>query len=108
MGMSFGMPHLPGVGSFRKAHLYPDRISAINTGKTPNGSLLPSKTDVRDSVMGAALDGVVQRLVALRGAFDGLVKNGKIRPCGWRAIAIQVTVLNMNSRFPRRFNRSSL
>jgi hypothetical protein len=32
--------------------------------------------------MRAALDGIVQRLVALRGAFDDLLKTGEIRPCG--------------------------
>lgn len=59
-----------------------ETISAINTGKTPSGSLLPSKADVQDPAVRAALDSVVQRLVALRGAFDDLVKKGEIRPCG--------------------------
>jgi hypothetical protein len=59
-----------------------ETISAINPGKTPHGTQLPSKADVRDPAIRAALDGVVQRLVALRGAFDDLVKKGEIRPCG--------------------------
>lgn len=59
-----------------------ETISAVNTGKTPSGTQLPSKADVGDAAMRAALDGVVQRLVALRGAFDDLVKKGEIRPCG--------------------------
>jgi hypothetical protein len=59
-----------------------ETISAINTGKTPSGSLLSSKADVRDPAVRAALDSVVQRLVALRGSFDDLVKKGEIRPCG--------------------------
>ncbi len=59
-----------------------ETISAINTGKTPSGAQLPSKADVRDPAMRAALDNVVQRLVALRGAFDDLLKKGEIRPCG--------------------------
>lgn len=59
-----------------------ETISAINTGKAPSGSLLFSKSDVRDPAVRTALDNVVQRLVALRGAFDDLVKKGEIRPCG--------------------------
>jgi len=59
-----------------------ETISAINTGKTPSGTQLPSKADVRDPAMRAVLDGVVQRLVALRAAFDDLLKSGEIRPCG--------------------------
>lgn len=59
-----------------------ETISAINTGKTPSGTQLPSKADVRDPAMRAALDSVVQRLVALRSAFDDLLKKGEIRPCG--------------------------
>ena len=59
-----------------------ETISAINTGKTPSGTQLPSKADLRDPAMRAALDGVVHRLVALRGAFDELVKKGDIRHCG--------------------------
>lgn len=59
-----------------------ETISAINTGKTPSGTQLTSKADVRDPAMRAALDGVVQQLVALRGAFDDLLKTGEIRPCG--------------------------
>ena len=59
-----------------------ETIAAINTGRTPSGTQLPSKADVGDPAIRAALDGVVQRLVALRGAFDDLVKKGEIRPCG--------------------------
>lgn len=59
-----------------------ETISAINTGKTRSGRQMPSKADVGDQAIRAALDGVVQRLVALRGAFDDLVKTGEIRPCG--------------------------
>ena len=59
-----------------------ETISAINTGKSPSGTQLPSKDDVADPAMRAALDGVVQRLAALRGALDDLVKKGEIRPCG--------------------------
>jgi hypothetical protein len=59
-----------------------ETISTINTGRTPSGTQLPSKADLRDPAMRAALDGVVERLVALRGAFDDLLKKGKIRPCG--------------------------
>lgn len=59
-----------------------ETISAINTGKTPSGTQIPFKAGVHDPAARAALDGVVQRLVALRGAFDDLVKKGEIRPCG--------------------------
>jgi len=59
-----------------------ETTSAINTGKTPSGTQLPSKADVRDPTIRAALDSVVECLVALRGAFDDLLKNGNIRPCG--------------------------
>jgi hypothetical protein len=59
-----------------------ETISVISTGKTPSGSVLPSKADIRDSTARAALDNVIQHLVALRGAFDDLVKKGEIRPCG--------------------------
>lgn len=59
-----------------------EAISAIHTGKMPGGAQLPSKNDVRDPTMRAALDDVVQRLVALGGAFDNLLKESEIRPCG--------------------------
>lgn len=59
-----------------------ETISTINTGKMPSGTQLPSRADVGDPAIRAALDGVVQRLVALRGAFDDLLKQGEIRPCG--------------------------
>jgi hypothetical protein len=58
-----------------------ETISTINSGKTGSGTL-PSKSDVRDPAIRAALDGVVQRLVALRAAFDDLLRQGEIRPCG--------------------------
>jgi hypothetical protein len=59
-----------------------ETISAINTGKTSSGTQLPSKADIRDPAIRTALDGVVQRLVTLRGAFDDFLKRGEIRPCG--------------------------
>lgn len=59
-----------------------ETISAINTGKTPSGTQLMSKADIRDPAIRAALEGVVQRLVALRSAYDHLLKGGEIRPCG--------------------------
>ncbi len=59
-----------------------ETISIINTGKTLSGTQLASKAYVRDSALRSALDGVVQRLVALRGAFDELLRRGEIRPCG--------------------------
>ena len=59
-----------------------ETISAINTGNVPSGTQLPSKADVGDPAMRTALDGIVRRLVALRGAFDDLLSKGDIRPCG--------------------------
>ncbi len=59
-----------------------EAIEAINTGNTPYGSHLGSKADLRDPAIREALDGVVQRLVALRGGFDELVRRGEIRHCG--------------------------
>ena len=61
-----------------------ETIAAINTGRTPGGAQLPSKSDVRDPAIRQALENVVQRLVALRVAFDELVKSGEIRNCGCR------------------------
>lgn len=71
-----------------------EAISAINTGKTPSGTQLQSKADIRDPATRAALDGVVQRLVALRAAFDDLVKNSEIRPCGCREPDCPVHILS--------------
>lgn len=59
-----------------------ETIAAISTGKTPTGTQLPSKAGIGDAAIRTALDDVVRRLVALRSAFDDLVKNGEIRPCG--------------------------
>ena len=61
-----------------------EAIEAINTGEMPFGSRLGSKMDVRDPTIRTTLDGVVQRLVALRGAFDELMRRGKIRRCDCR------------------------
>lgn len=59
-----------------------EAVAAINTGKTPSGAQLTSKAEVRDASVRAALDAVVGRLVALRAAFDELLRSGDIRPCG--------------------------
>jgi hypothetical protein len=59
-----------------------ETVAAINTGKTPNGTQLPSKADMCDPAIRAKLDVVVERLVALRTAFDELLRTGEIRPCG--------------------------
>src|SRR5690606_6228538 len=72
--------HESSLPGFRAA--IAEAISVINTGRHPNGAQLPSKADVRDATIRSALDGVVQGLVALRAAFDELVKKGEIRPCG--------------------------
>lgn len=59
-----------------------ETIATINTGKTTNGIQLPSKNDVRDPTVRATLDLMVERLVALRAAFDALVRSQDIRHCG--------------------------
>jgi hypothetical protein len=59
-----------------------ETISIINTGGTPGGTQSPSKANLHDPAIRAALDSIVQRLVALRGAFDKLLREGEIRPCG--------------------------
>jgi hypothetical protein len=59
-----------------------ETIAIINTGVTPSGKQLPSKHDVHDPEIQAKLDAVVEGLVALRSAFDDLLRSNEIRPCG--------------------------
>jgi hypothetical protein len=59
-----------------------ETIATINTGKTPSGTQLPAKNEVRDPTIREGLDGVVERLVALRSAFDELLRTNEIRHCG--------------------------
>lgn len=58
-----------------------EAISRINTGRMPNGKQLPSKADVGDPAIHAALDNIVRHLVSLRATFDDLLKRGDIRRC---------------------------
>jgi hypothetical protein len=59
-----------------------EAIETINTGKTPQGTQLPSKADVGDRSVRANLDAVVAQLTSLRATFDRLVRAGEIRHCG--------------------------
>lgn len=59
-----------------------ESIAAINTGRLPDGTQSASKTDLRDPELRAALDGIVERLVALRAAYDDLLRRKEIQPCG--------------------------
>ncbi len=59
-----------------------ETIATINTGKTPSGTQLSSKNHVRDAAIRAKLDRVVETLVALRAAFDELLRTEEIRHCG--------------------------
>jgi hypothetical protein len=59
-----------------------ETIATINTGKTPHGIQLPSKTEVRDRTVRAKLEAVVEQLAGLRATFDRLVRSGEIRHCG--------------------------
>jgi hypothetical protein len=59
-----------------------EAIETLNTGKTPQGALLPSKVQIRDDGLRARVDEIVEALVALRATFDGLRRRGEIRGCG--------------------------
>jgi hypothetical protein len=64
---------------FRKA--IAETIDTLNTGRTPSGKVLPSKMDIADKTIQKAIDGLVQRLVALRSAFEDLLRRKEIRHC---------------------------
>jgi hypothetical protein len=59
-----------------------ETIETLNTGKTPQGTLLPSKGQIGNARLRARVDEMVEALVALRASFDGLIRRGEIRPCG--------------------------
>ena len=59
-----------------------ETIETINTGKTPQGTRLPSKGHVQDRAVRAKLDTLVERLAGLRATFDRLSRAGEIRHCG--------------------------
>lgn len=64
---------------FRKA--IGETIDTLNTGKTPSGKVLPSKNDIADKATQKAIDRLVERLVALRAAFENLLRKKEIRHC---------------------------
>lgn len=59
-----------------------ETIAVINTGHGQTRTSPPSKLMLRDPDVRAKLDAVVERLVALRAAFDELLRTGDIRHCG--------------------------
>lgn len=59
-----------------------ETIDTLNTGRKTTGRVLPSKNAVRDPALRASLDGLVERLVGLRAAYDWLVARGEVRACG--------------------------
>lgn len=80
-----------------------ETVAAINMGKTPGGTQLPSKADIRDPAIRGTLDAVVERLVVLRATFDGLIRTGDIRPCGCQDPDCPVHMLT--DRAAREMNR---
>lgn len=64
---------------FRKA--ISETIDTLNTGRTPSGKVLPSKNDIADKAVQKAIDGLVQRLVSLRAAFEELLRKKEIQHC---------------------------
>lgn len=59
-----------------------ETIETVNTGRTPQGGQIPSKRDIRDPKLRSQIDRAVELLVALRATFDGLLRDGSIKPCG--------------------------
>jgi hypothetical protein len=59
-----------------------EAIANINTGIAPSGVRLPGKNDLQDVEIRRKLDAIVEKLVALRTAFDNLQRTGEIRHCG--------------------------
>jgi hypothetical protein len=59
-----------------------ETIQTLNTGKTPQGSHIPSRHQVRNPAHRAILERIVGGLVSLRAAFDNFLRSGEIKPCG--------------------------
>jgi hypothetical protein len=68
------------LSGFRRA--IAETIDTLNTGRTPQGSLLPAKGQIRDAGLRSRVDEIVEALVALRASYDALLRDGDIRPCG--------------------------
>ena len=58
-----------------------ETINTLNTGLTPQGVQLPSKSQIRDASLRSQVDEVVQALVNLRAEFDLLLRSGEITHC---------------------------
>lgn len=72
--------HESSLPRFREA--IAEKIETLNTGRTQQGLQLPSKYQIRDPSVRAAVDRIVQALVALRANFDKLLRSEAVRPCG--------------------------
>ncbi len=59
-----------------------ETIDALNTGRLPSGIMIPSRHLVKDKAAKAALARLVESIVGLRSAFDQLLRDKRIRPCG--------------------------
>jgi hypothetical protein len=64
---------------FRKA--IAETIDTLNTGRTPSGKVLPSKSDIADKSVQKAIDRLVERLVSLRAAFEQMLRQKEIQHC---------------------------
>ena len=58
-----------------------ETIEIINTGRAKDNLRLSSKFQIRDPRLRAEVDRIIQALVALRSAFDNLIRAGRIRRC---------------------------
>lgn len=58
-----------------------ETIATLNTGMTPSGKVLPSKNNLTDISKRKAIDKLVEHLVALRAAFEDLLREGEIKHC---------------------------
>jgi hypothetical protein len=74
--------HESSLPRFRNA--IAETIETLNTGKTPQGVQLASKIQIRDPRLRSGIDTLVGALVALRAAFDDLLRQGAIRHCDCR------------------------
>ncbi|MGH9889742.1 MAG: hypothetical protein ACREBE_29710, partial [bacterium] len=68
------------LAKFRNA--IAETIATINAGTSAQGSRRVSKAMLRDESRRAKVDELVEQLVALRAAFERLLRDGSIQPCG--------------------------
>lgn len=85
-----------------------ETIAFINGGKPQGEASLLSKSDVQDPMIRSALDTIVEKLVAIRSAFDDLQRSGEIRPCGCQDPDCPVFMLSENAVREMDRRRSAL